>query len=185
MSVHKLFCILMISAILSGCGFQPLYGPEESQKLGTEDQLSQIKIAPLKLREGQILHNHLLDRLNPQGEPLSPTAFLNVDLTIEKVATSLRRDGTTQRFNIVAKASFVLKGQDQKRILYKDSIKRIVAFSIGDITAEYGYASTVSEKDAKARALGLLADEIQMMVATYYKKWSKPQQDSPQAPPAS
>ena len=171
MSVHKRI-ILMAGLCLASCGFEPLYGPHSS--IGApevENHLAQISIAQLPERTGQILRNHLLDKLNPSGEPAHPEAFLSIDLTLEKQATSLRKDGTIQRFNMIATATITLRDQDNKKILYNDIVRRTASYSIGDATAEFGYASTISESDAKKRTLLLVAEDLHLMLATYYKKW--------------
>jgi LPS-assembly lipoprotein len=158
-----------------GCGFEPLYGPHSTsnggEMLGVERALAGIRIAPLPKREGQILHNHLLDKLNPSGEPVDPQAHLQVNVSLDKYSISVRKDGTTQRFNMVATAQLILRDKENKKILYTDTIKRTASFSLGDTTAEFGYASTVSETDAKKRTLLLIAEDMQIMLATYYKKW--------------
>ncbi|HBN21971.1 MAG TPA: hypothetical protein DD412_01885 [Holosporales bacterium] len=160
--------------LVGGCGFEPLYGPKTTssgEELGVERALAGIKIASLPKREGQILHNHLLDKLNPSGEPMDPQAHLQVSVSLDKQSISVRKDGTTQRFNMVATAKLILRDKDNKKILYTDIIKRTASFSLGDATAEFGYASTISETDAKKRTLLLIAEDMQIMLATYYRKW--------------
>jgi len=157
--------------VMSGCGFEPLYGPKWTGDSYVENQLAEVKIALIPDREGQILRNHLLDKLNAAGEPTFPQAYLHVSLVLDKVSVSVRRDGTTQRFNVVATAEITLKDQNRKKTLYNDTIKHVTSYSIGELTAEFGYASLTSEADAKKRVLELLANEIKLMLATYYKKW--------------
>jgi LPS-assembly lipoprotein len=176
-SSFRVFVALAFVALplfMGGCGFEPLYGPRstsDGNELGVERSLAQIKIAPLKMREGQILHNYLLDKLNPSGEPLDPQAHLQVSVDLDKHSISVRKDGTTQRFNMVATARLILRDKDNKNLLYTDTIKRTASFSLGGVTAAFGYASTISETDAKKRTLLLIAEDMQIMLATYYKKW--------------
>lgn len=164
--------------MVSGCGFTPLYGPYSSEESpGVERHLAQLKLASAPAtRNDQILHNHLLDKLTPAGVPTAPEGYLHVDLTLSKNSISLRKDGTTQRFNMVATAHIMLRDRDNKKTLYTDTVKRIASFSIGEATAEYGYASTVSEVDAKRRTLLLVAEDMHIMLATYYKKWPAPKE---------
>ena len=167
----------MASLCLASCGFEPLYGPHSAVEApGVESHLAQIKIVQLPERTGQILRNHLLDKINPAGEPTQPEAHLDVDVTLAKQSTSLRRDGTTQRFNMLAMVKVILRDKDNKKILYEDTINRTASFSIGDATAAFGYASTVSESDAKKRTLLLVAEDLHLMLATYYKKWPSNQE---------
>lgn len=144
-----------------------------------------IKIASLPEREGQILRNHLLDQFNPSGEPHGDDLLLDLDLKIEKEATSLRRDGTSQRFNIRVNLAFKLldqskaKALQKPRLLYEDQILRTTSFSIGRSALEPGYPGFVAEKDAIARALKLASKDVYLMVATYFKKFH-PSQKMPQ-----
>ncbi len=167
-------------ALVSGCGFTPLHGPDATlNNVNVQEKLEGIQIAKLPHREGLILRNHLLDKLNPSGEPLSPEMILDLDLKLEKEITSLRRDGTSQRYNITAtvdiylsKAPNAIKNNiHKKQRLYEDAITRITSFSIGRSAQEPGYPGTVAQRDAIARALKLVADDVHLMLASYFKKW--------------
>ena len=61
--------IFLLAALgfLGGCGFQPLYGKHFDAY--TPEELSAIKVSPIRDRIGQQLHNHLLSLLNPGGRP--------------------------------------------------------------------------------------------------------------------
>src|SRR3546814_3898108 len=61
---------------LAACGFQPLYGSDGRRNLGDESvaaSLATVRIDPLRDRAGQQMHNFLRDRLNPEGQPVSPS----------------------------------------------------------------------------------------------------------------
>lgn len=170
------FVTLASTLIISGCGFTPLHGPDSTlDNAIVQESLERIKIAFLPQREGQILRNHLLDKLNPSGEPTSPEMNLALDLKLEKEITSLRRDGTSQRYNISATVDMTLSRSpdmaSKKERLYEDSIVRTTSFSIGRSAQEPGYPGTIAERDAIARALKLVADDIHLMLASYLKKW--------------
>ena len=180
MSVHKII-LFAATLVLASCGFEPLYGPQSHQDgVGVESRLASIKIAHMPERTGQIFRNHLLDKLNPSGEPRDPQAYLDVSFDMVKTSTSMRRDGTVQRFNITATATVILRDSYNRKVLYTDVIKRTTSFAIGDVTAEFAYAGTISEKDAKRRVLLLLADDLHLMLATYYKKLTQPVTQPPE-----
>src|SRR3546814_10930071 len=68
---------------LAACGFQPLYGSDGRRNLGDESvaaSLATVRIDPLRDRAGQQMHNFLRDRLNPEGQPVSPSYRLQVQL---------------------------------------------------------------------------------------------------------
>ena len=67
--------------------------------------------------------------------------------------------------------------------LYEDMIVRTTSYSIGRSTQEPGYPGTVAERDAIARGLKLVADDIHLMLASYFKKWGGSEKSMPQTEP--
>ena len=63
---------LLALLLLAGCGFEPLHAPIGKGAVTPDESLAQIQIKPVEGRIGQQLHNLLLDRLNPSGQPLAP-----------------------------------------------------------------------------------------------------------------
>lgn len=165
---------------LNACGFQPLYGPNSDlETVEIQSRLEQIKVSKLPHREGLILRNYILDKLNPSGEPSSPEMALDIDLKLEKEITSLRRDGTSQRYNTIATVDLRLYRLDpsspekrsKKNLLYEDQIIKITSYSIGQSATEPGYPGTVADRDSRKRVLKLVADDVQLMLATYMARW--------------
>ena len=205
-TVNTIFPIgfaVLIGVCLTGCGFQPLYGPHSQNTAGSytggsyqvQDELNAVRIAKLPKREGQILRNYLLDKLTPSGEPLQAQLYLDMDLKLEKEITSLRRDGTSQRYNTTATVDIKLyeisahedrlivdsaqfnkpnyaassprPALSKQNLLFEDQIIRTTSYSIGRSAMEPGYPGTVADKDSRKRVLKLVADDIQLMVASY------------------
>ena len=183
----KVIAGIAIVAVISGCGFEPLYQSGGDALDGeVVSKLSDVKIEIIADREGQILRNHLLDKINYQGEPQQPKYFLDTKLKITKDPISYRKDGTVQRYNVQTHVDIKLfaskektnEKSNKKQVLYEDSVDRYSSYSVGEITSEFVYASTMSESEAKRRALLLVADEIHLLLATYFKKWrDQPQRD--------
>src|SRR5690242_7641602 len=66
---------------LAGCGFRPLYGTRAADPyVGPE--MGGIYISPLPDRDGQLVRNALLDRIDPKGEPQQPRYRLDIKLTV-------------------------------------------------------------------------------------------------------
>ena len=66
---------------LAACGFRPLHAPGA----GAEPEvLAGIEIAHIPDRLGQVVRNHLLDRLTPRGAPAAATYRLAVSLLTSK-----------------------------------------------------------------------------------------------------
>ena len=167
--VRKLFYSLF-AIFLSACGFEPLYGPSSSNTPVVCNELDQVKILRIKDREGQILRNHLVDLMNPKGQPTFPTAFLAVNLVIGKEGLAILIDGTSSRYKLIFTAQLQLKDAETEKILYTDTVKVVNAYYIGALTAVSAYATTFSERDAREKGLKLLADQIKVMIASYYKQ---------------
>ena len=68
------FCIAV-----SACGFQPLYGSKGSSNIVAD--LSDVRVAPIKNRIGQLLSNELKHLLNPLRTPINPKYDLITTLT--------------------------------------------------------------------------------------------------------
>jgi LPS-assembly lipoprotein len=157
---------------LSACGFEPLYGPQFVKQPEVCQELAQIKVTRIANREGQMLRNHLIDILSPCGQPTFPSAILNVRLGIKKENVAVRKDGTAMRYKITLVAYISLTDPETKQILYTDKATVINAYFIGDNSAFEAYSTIISERDAVRKGLKLLADEIQTLLASYYKQQS-------------
>ena len=186
----------IVCLLLTACQWEPLYGPGSQSETHSasqsgapleaaiEDKLAQIKVVLIPNREGQVLRNHLLDKLNPTGEPTAPQWRLVVDLSLQKSGVALRKDGTFQRFNLIAVAPIKLIDLQTQKVIYGDMAQTVTSYAIGDSTAEFGYSATVAEQDAQLQAVRLLADEIHLMLATHYKKWPGLHENSDYSAPA-
>lgn len=158
--------------ILGACGFEPLYGPQSFNQPEICEELAQIKVERIPDREGQMLRNHLIDILSPCGQPTFPSAILDVQLGITRVDSAVRKDGTAMRYKITLIAYITLKDPETKEVLYADKATVINAYYIGANTAFEAYSTVISERDAVRKSLKLLADEIQTLLASYYKQKS-------------
>jgi LPS-assembly lipoprotein len=177
---RKLFSYLFVG-VLSACGFEPLYGPQSTEKPEICDQLAQIKVTRIKDREGQMLRNHLIDILSPAGQPVFPEAVLDVLLTNNKVDVAVRKDGTALRYKITLQANIILKDVETKKVLYQDNATVVNAYYIGDNSAVAAYSTIIAERDAVKKGLKLLADEIQLLLASFYKQKSASPHENPKA----
>ena len=160
--IRASLCFGLIS--LTGCGFQPLYGPGFA---GETEKLGLIKIARINNREGQILRNCLLDILNPYGEPSQPLYRLDVSLHVAEEGLFFRRDSTPHRSIMTSKTSFSLVDLKTKKIIYKDSTEATTSFGIGAHAGQSVFPAVTSMKKETERAMGLLAQEIKLQLASF------------------
>lgn len=152
---------------LSGCGFQPLYG--SGSGAGSETvagDLATVRVEPLRDRVGQQMHNLLRDRLNPKGQPTAPNYVLQVQLIETTEKLGVRRDETATRANLKMEAEFFLRPLDAKSTLLTGRSSSTTSYDI----LSNPFATTVSEGDARERALTQVADDIRTRLALYFSR---------------
>jgi len=150
---------------LTGCGYRPLYGTS-SKGAAASGELSKVRVGLIANRAGQRLRNHLLDRMNPRGEPGVPAYSLSVDLAEARQDLGVRKDETRTRANLILTAAFQLRDLKNSRIIFAGNAQRVSSFNISD--AEF---STISaENAARRRSVEGLADEITQRVAVFLNR---------------
>jgi LPS-assembly lipoprotein len=150
---------------LTGCGFRPVYAPQESGDSRANEQLSMVRIEPLRDRSGQQLHNFLRDQLNPNGQPVDPHYKLQIKLSQRTEKLAFREDETATRANIIIKTAFVLRAADDDRVLYAGRASSINSYNILDEQ----YPTNVSADDALRRGLREVSQDIKLRLAVYFQ----------------
>lgn len=149
--------------LVSGCGFRPLYGAKSFGSVDTE--LARIKIGIIAEREGQQLHNYLLDRLNRKGRPEKPLYQLSVDLEIETVRQAFEQDETATRAKLVFTAEFRLQEIATEKVLLTNWARSVNSYNI----VNSAIATRSAELDALDRAAREVSEEIRSLLALYFK----------------
>ncbi len=149
----------------AGCGFHPLYARSSgAQTSEVADKLATVSVETIADRNGQILRNELVSRLNPQGEPAIPKYVLTIKLTENIYGMAHESDGTASLEEIDFGATYDLV-----------DVKRQVGTSgqastmIGTDLLGPRYASVASERDAERGALSQIAEQIVGQIAMYMK----------------
>ena len=155
---------LALCGVLAACGFRPLYAPVGEREIAANDDMSLIYVRPLPDRTGQQLHNLLLNRLNPRGQPRNPGYVLNVRLSESIRELGIRKDETATRANLRLEASFTLRRADTRQVLIKGRGLSVNSYNI----LQSQYATLTSENDARARGLRELSDFIQARLAAFF-----------------
>ncbi len=150
---------------LAGCGFRPVYAPNESGDAVAVEQLAAVRIEPLRDRAGQQLHNFLRDELNPDGQPVDPTYKLHIELSQRTERLAFRQDETATRANIIVNTAFVLRAADDDRVLYAGRASSINSYNILDEQ----YPTNVSAADALRRSLREISQDIKLRLAVYFQ----------------
>ena len=150
---------------LTACGFEPLYG-QGSQTDSVAVSLASVRIDPLRDRVGQQMHNFLRDRLNPDGQPVAPSYRLKVQLAETLTELGVRRDETATRANLRMDADFSLLSYGGEEPLLTGRSSSTTSYNI----LNNPFATTVSEGDARERALREVADDIHTRLALYFSR---------------
>lgn len=152
---------------LAACGFQPLYGSQgAATDPGVSAELAAVRIDPLRDRAGQQMHNFLRDRLNPRGQPVSPSYRLQVSLVETLTELGVQVDETATRANLRMVADFTLRNFATEESLLEGRSSSTTSYDI----LSNPFATTVSEADARERALREVADDIQTRLALYFSR---------------
>jgi LPS-assembly lipoprotein len=148
---------------LGGCGFRPLYG-DASQPGSTGANLADIQISPIANRSGQMLRNNLLDRLTPRGTPRGARWRLDVALSESSEGVGILQNETITRVNYRLDANYQLvEVATGKPVLVRAS-RAIASYNVPSSE----FATVVASKDAEARAIDEIADEIRTRLAIYF-----------------
>jgi LPS-assembly lipoprotein len=176
MTFHRAFGLLclafLLPAALNGCGFTPVYGTGGGQGRSIEDgeltgaalALNQTAIAGIPNREGQVLRNHLIDRMYMRGRPAKPQRTLQITLTVSETFLGIRKDATASRTQLVVTAGYLLLDNKTGRQLTGGTIQSFVSFNILDLQ----FATMAARDAAKERALEEAGDKIINRLSQYY-----------------
>lgn len=156
------FLCAAVLALLSACGFQPLYGDRttNSQTTPTDDPLKDVRIVLIEDREGQILRNFLIDRFQPTGSNLYT---LQTKLNIDEQDLGIASDSTTTRSRVVVTARFTLS--------YGERTHEFASRSAGSFsTVQSDYGTLVARQDATRRSLREIADEAKIRIGAFLRR---------------
>ena len=164
MSFFKVFFLSCFLFSLAGCGFQPLYG--KSKKLIVKQELGKVRVASIKDRVGQLLHNLLLDRLTPYGRPTNPKYTLNVVVSVTKKEIGLKFTEEATRATLTLTATYFLTNDREGNTLIKGEVRSVNSYNIS--ASEFARIS--SEQDATKRAAREVSDEIRTRLSLYFSR---------------
>lgn len=151
--------------LLGACGFRPLYGTAEDGS-SAFDELETVQVAPLPDRTGQRLHNLLRDRINPRGQPQAPKYILQITLSEDLENLAIEQDETATRANLKLSARFSLVSVEGGQVVFRGGSNSVNSYNIVDSQ----FATFVSERDARDRALRELSEDIRLRLATYFTR---------------
>ncbi len=164
MSFFRPFGTCTLIVALAACGFSPLYGGSKNRAINQE--FAHIKITLIANREGQIVHNFLLDRLNPSGRSADSRYTLRVSVTRSTQEIGLKFTEEATRAKLILIARYFLTCDTDGKILAEGSVRSVNNYNISDSE----FARVVSERDATERAAREVSDEIKTRLGLFFSR---------------
>jgi LPS-assembly lipoprotein len=169
MSSSRAIALLLLLSLLGACGYSPVYERDETSAVA--DQLAQIKILSIPDRVGQLLHNDLLEKLTPRGQPAKPRYILKVNLVETVTELGIRKDDLASRANLNLRTNFVLYDGAGKVHYFQSLAMSTSSFNM--LTNHF--ASTIARKDAEERAVLEVSQSIKNQLAAFLSRQDEAQ----------
>lgn len=145
---RRLFCIAAVGT-LAGCGFAPVYGPSG----GGARLQNAVKVDTPKTREDFLLTRTLEERL---GRPASERYGLSYSIALGEEAIAISANDVTSRYNLLGEITYALRDLDSGQVVTSGKVSNFTGYSASGSTV----ATQAAERDARARLMTILADEI-------------------------
>jgi LPS-assembly lipoprotein len=150
--------LLVCAALLSGCGFTPLYATP-----GMTPSLSAIDVVSPHDRVGFLLHEQLDDELGHKGG--APERYQLVCTTsMVRVPRGVRVNNVANRYEINLTVNYTLRAAGGTRILLQGSAPVIVDYD----SADPPYAGVAAEQDGENRAANQAAIAVRLALSRYF-----------------
>lgn len=130
------------------------------------DELSQVEVAVIPDRSGQILRNYLLVELNPMGRPDHPAYLLDVSISERVQRLGVRVDDTAVRANLRFQADVILISTADDEPVLRRRLNTVTSYNI----LEDEFATLSSEEAARDRALRQLSEDIRTQLALFFQR---------------
>ncbi len=157
----KSLCALTLLLSLAGCGFTPVYGKNNGLNSAGAKKLAQVRVEPIIEREGQILRNTLLDKLNPTGTSAPAAYVLQVSFSTELVPIAIQIDRSVSRYTRNLYASMQLVRLSDNKVLLENNIRRTASYNV----SKSDFATYAASQDTVQRGMQELAADIALRVA--------------------
>ena len=160
--------LLFSVALLTGCGFRPLYGSAFNGS-GPQTEIAAIEVPIIPDRPGQVLQQALQQRFD-QGQGIAKRYTLSVSLGIAGDAIAIQRDSTATRVRQVATATWTLKALDPARTLVTSGTARALD-GVNIIDQQY-FAADLEGETTTRRIVDTVADQIIQQIASFFARRS-------------
>ena len=146
---RRRFGVMLAAAVLTGCGFTPVYAPNSA---GTT-LLEQLSLDPPKDRNTYLLHRQIEERL---GQASGGAWRLSTQIKTENVGLGFTTDGDITRYNINGTADYTLRHTGNSKVFRQGKIQHFTSYSATGTTV----ATLAAKRDAEVRLMIIFADQI-------------------------
>ena len=158
---------LMITLLLPGCGFRPLYGSDGNASGGASHDLAMIDVALIPNRSGQLLRQSLQQRLYGPGDDAPAKRYqLSVSLAVTGEAIGEQADSSITRLRQFGSANWTLKKLDPAQTFVASGLAR--SLDGVNIIDEQFFAADVEGETVARRMADTLAEQIEIQLAAYF-----------------
>jgi LPS-assembly lipoprotein len=138
-------------------------GPQAAVKAAYND----IFIDNIPDREGQMLRNHLIDRLYTSGRPVYPSYTLAVGKINESLSDlDITKSSDATRSQLRLSTSMALKDNATGQALLKRDLTAITSYNV----LQSQFTTRVSEQNARENAITDLARQIELQLGLYFNR---------------
>ena len=164
-AVPRLLLVLMGCLMLSGCGFEPLYGEKPAGSVATAVR-GNIIIDPINGgHEGQILKIALENKFNPESLDASNAQYhLSISIAKNRIPTVVKSDGTIQRYDTRFDSQFKLFKFAEDKPILTGSLIRTGSYNVA---VNANFATYEAEQDVIERTLKEMAEDYVLRVSGY------------------
>ncbi|HEY2621526.1 MAG TPA: LPS assembly lipoprotein LptE [Acetobacteraceae bacterium] len=163
------FLVAAAGAVLSGCGFQPVYMPTASGNAGVaQRELAAIYVDLIPDRPGQVMRQALQERFERDGSGVAHRYDLTVGFSVSGEGIAIQPDSSVTRIRMIGNANWTLVAQDPGRTKLSSGYAKAVD-GLNIIDTQY-FAMDLENEAITRRLANALADQITIQLAAYFRK---------------
>lgn len=166
---RRAFLALGSGAVLTACGFQPVYMPTASGQAGpAQRELAAINVNLITERPGMLLRQALQDRFAGSGPAVAQRYDLAVTYWMTGDIVGVQPDTTVTRIRYTGYANWVLSAQDPAHTHLTDGAAR-AADALNVLDSQY-FAINLETTTIQKRMAEALAEQITLQLAAYFRR---------------
>lgn len=165
--IPRRWAVAGAAALLSGCGFRPLYAPREGGTLSVaQAELAAIYVSLLPDRSGQLLRQALQQRFEGSGTGIAKRYEIDVLFALLPEATGIQRDNSTTRLRLIGTASWTLRDLSIARAIVANGTARSVDGY--NVLNQQFFALEIENDAAIRRITSALADQMTLQLSSFF-----------------